>query len=493
MDPVEILKLYRTSPVAFIKDMWGIVPLEEGEVFEKGKHIAPDQLEMLLAVEKALAGKAPPRISARSGHGIGKSSFMAWLILWYLFSFYQAQVPCTAPTGEQMYDVLWKEISKWHQLMPEDIKKLFEVTANHVRIKESPETWFARARTARKENPEALAGMHGEHVMFIVDEASGIPEAIFTTAEGALTGPNVLVIMCSNPTRLVGYFHDSHHSDKKDWQCFHFNSEESPLVTDKYVKRMEQKYGKDSDEYAIRVLGNFPQADSVDDKGYVPLILEDDLREVGNTGFTGGVKMGIDPAGEGSNKTVWVIRDNFKAKVVATEDVSNPVSIAAKTLVLADMFKVKQHDIYVDAFGVGADTVAELIKARCYVNSVQVGHTPKLESDAELYLNNRAMCYWHLKNWLRQGGDLVYNKGWKELLFMRYTRQMRGKIQMMSKHLMKKEGYDSPDHADALSLTFLDGATIRTPLTQHPDFPEEESQRVPMTVDDEEGGEFDII
>lgn len=54
--------------------------------------------------------------------------------------------------------------------MPDAVKVKYEITADYVAIVESPATWFARARTARKEQPEALAGIHAEHVLAISDE-----------------------------------------------------------------------------------------------------------------------------------------------------------------------------------------------------------------------------------------------------------------------------------------------------------------------------------
>jgi hypothetical protein len=59
---------------------------------------------------------------------------------------------------------------------------------------ERKNTWFAVARTARKENPEALQGFHGDNLMFIVDEASGVPTEVFEVVEGALTKENVIII-----------------------------------------------------------------------------------------------------------------------------------------------------------------------------------------------------------------------------------------------------------------------------------------------------------
>ncbi|MCK4500638.1 hypothetical protein KAU11_09070, partial [Candidatus Babeliales bacterium] len=98
-------------------------------------------------------------------HNTGKSTTLSWLIIWYLFTFFDSQIACTAPTSSQLKDVLWKEISIWINKLPEGIKECYDHTSSHVRMKVKPDSWFARARTASKESPEALAGVHGEFVM----------------------------------------------------------------------------------------------------------------------------------------------------------------------------------------------------------------------------------------------------------------------------------------------------------------------------------------
>ena len=132
---------------------------------------------------------------------MGKSSIIAIVILWFLFCNFQSVVGCTAPTSSQMNDVLWKELSLWINRLPEEVKKLYERTNEYIRISGFAETWFARARTGKKENPEALAGLHADDLMILADEASGVAEEVFTTSESALTNENTLFLMISNPTR----------------------------------------------------------------------------------------------------------------------------------------------------------------------------------------------------------------------------------------------------------------------------------------------------
>ena len=445
----EVNELIRTS------DFDKIRPLHFQD-FSKGKHITWQQWLMLLAIERDLKnGKRNIKLSVSSGHGVGKSVTLAWLILWFLFCYMDAQVPTTAPTAEQMHDILWKELANWWKKMPEQIMNLYDYSSSYMRIKERPETWFARAKTARKENPEALAGVHSDHVMVIADEASGVPDEIFNTAEGAMTGPFVIVVMISNPTRLIGYFYDSHHSDKNAWTTMQFSSKDSPIVDNAYIQRIIDKHAEDSDEYCIRVTGQFPKADAIDEAGYVPLLLESDIKNVEDSPFLGDVLMGIDPAGEGRDETIWVARDHYKAKVVYREKISNEKSIAQKTLTLMDFYGVRDPNVYVDNFGIGANVAQEMAIEGHRINGINVG----MKAYDERYTNLRAEAYWKLKEWLRTGGELVRNEGWKELLFIRYRNQLGGKLQIMPKIDMKKKLGKSPDVPDALSLTFIKPAT----------------------------------
>jgi len=485
----ELVREYRLDPKKFIRDMWGLIPQpikpeHEDDVysaivsgdfnsiqaiwfqpFEKGKHITWQQFLILSAVEKAAKGQATHRISVRSGHGIGKSAVISWLLLWYLFCYQNSQIPCTAPSSDQMYDVLWKEAALWIYRMPKAVADLYEHQSTHIRMKQSPETWFARAKTARKEAPEALAGIHSDNVMMLVDEASGVPEQIYVVAEGALTSADIFVILISNPTRLVGYFHDTHAVDSHNWQIMRFNSEDSPIVDDKYVNRIIEKYGIGSDEYRVRVLGEFPKADAIDSKGYTPMYTENDIIEIPETHtFLHGAKMGIDPAGEGDDKTVWVVRDTMKAAVVAVENISSPKSIAQKTLTLMDMYKILPNNIYVDNFGVGANVAQELARAytgvlegrpkiQVMVNGINVGDKA---DDPDTFVNKKAEAFRRGKEWIRSGGEFVEHNSWKELLTIRYRAELSGKTKIMSKKEMKDEGYLSPNTADAWMLTFVD-------------------------------------
>lgn len=491
---IELYKKMRKSPIYFVEKMWGLKPqpvreeykiklqsilLMDGEYwiegiktirpewfanFEKGKNMTWQQWLILLSVEKAIRIEASRKISIASGHGIGKTAVISWIILWFLFVNYNAQVPCTAPTADQMYDVLWKELNLWIVKMPDGVKDQYEWGKDHIRMRESPETWFARAKTSSKENSEALAGVHADHVLTLADEASGVEEKIFNTAEGAWTSGDILVILISNPTRTEGYFFDTHHKLKSNWQTLQFSSIDSPIVDHDYEANIAQRHGRDSTEYGIRVLGKFPDEGGMDDTGYVSLYADADIHEQVDFGedtkFIGTIIMGVDPAGEGDDKTSWVIRDRVKAKKIHEEAISNPRGIAEKTLTLMEKYEIRGRNVVVDSFGVGADVAKEMAiisKGLVSVYSVNVGELSEHERDQELYTNKRAEMYYKQKIWFKTGGEIVENSNLKEeLKTIKFKRNTKGKIQLMSKVDMKKKyGYKSPNDADAFALTFL--------------------------------------
>jgi hypothetical protein len=491
---IERMEEYGESPFPFLKDMWGLIPqpvkkkMQERfniyfedkrydeitedffEPFIEGEHLTWQQFLILKAVENAARDKGQKRISVRSGHGVGKTAVMAWTLLWYLFCHFEAQIGATAPSHAQMHDALWKEAYKQLKRMPAAAQKKYEWQSSYIKIKDKgkiSEDWWARAKTARKEAPEALAGLHGKYVLILADEASAIHEAIFNTIEGALTEEKILVIMISNPTRNVGYFYESQvGADMKAWERFKFSTIDCPRVSDGYEQRIIDKYGKNSDEYKIRVLGEFPDVESVDDEGFSPLFLKEYITEIDNPShgekafWVGEPIMGIDPSGEGSDETRWVVRDSFKAKVVLKKKISDEKKIAAQTATLMLLHNVKAENIYIDSFGVGYKCAVELAKSGFNINAINVGDVFKKDTENyDLYINFRAKNYYTLRNWLRAKGELVRDPAWTiEIPSIKFRRQAaeKSRIQIMSKIKMKKMGYKSPDTLDALALTFTE-------------------------------------
>ncbi len=494
MDMHEYLKMEQ-SCLYFIKVMWGLVPQpikpeyetrfklglflkgKDWDTFahtvtpdwflpyQQGYHLTWQQSLVCYGIDKALKGEVPFRTSIVSGHGIGKSALISLLVIWFLFVHPNCRIGCTAPSQAGLYDVLWSEIKKWIQKMPQQVQEMYIWESTHIRMKEDPNEWFARAKTASKENTEALAGIHADWVMLIADEASGVEEPVFETMEGSLTSGNILVFLISNGTRSTGYFYNTHHKDSLMWQNYSFSSLDSPRVDQKYVDGIVQKYGVDSTQYAIRVEGKFPDEGVMDEKGYVQMFNEKDLHFVPfdmDWKPIGRVIGALDASGEGQDTSVWAVKDRQRIGIVTEEHISTAASMAIKSITVCDKYQIDPIDFVVDAFGSGMNVSQEIALATAQqkrpwrVTAINSGEVCEEEEDRELYINKRAEAYYKLKIFLQQGGQIMEHPKIKDqLLSIRFRRTANGRIQIMDKVQSKKLGFPSPDCADSLSYCML--------------------------------------
>ena len=398
------------------------------------------------------------RVSIRSGHGTGKSAFMAWTILWALVCYHPVKVPVTAPTGHQLSDVLWAELAMWWRKMPPDLMAEFEWAAERFYRKDVPQEAFAAARTSRPEKPEALQGFHAENVVFVIDEASGIPDEVFQVAEGALSTDGAFVVMAANPTRMDGYFYDSHHKQRGRWSALHWNAEDSPLVSRDYISDMAEKYGVESAIYRIRVRGDF--AGNPD--GVIPLDLIEaatvrDVREFGP------IRWGLDVARFGEDRTALAKRvgNSLPLKVQSWRGLDT-MQVAGRVKMEYDAALKKPEAICVDVIGLGAGVVDRMRELGLPVIGVNVAEAA---SASDRYNRLRDELWFAAREWLAgrdtkmvADEDLI-----AELTMPNYRILSNGKIQVEGKDEIKKRagGNSSPDLADAFCLTFAMGGGKR--------------------------------
>lgn len=196
------------------------------------------------------------RVAIKSGQGVGKTAFEAASALWFLTCFDHSRVVATAPTKQQLHDVLWSEISKWQSGSPL-LCQLLNWSKTYVRMTYDGDRWFAVARTASK--PENLAGFHEDNMLFIVDEASGVSDPIMETIQGTLSGINNKLLLCSNPTKTSGVFYDAFTADRGLYVCHTVSSRESKRTNKDNIASLDRKYGKESNVVRVRVDGEFPQ------------------------------------------------------------------------------------------------------------------------------------------------------------------------------------------------------------------------------------------
>lgn len=399
--------------------------------------------------ERVLKAVQPgSHISIRSGHGPGKTALLAWIILWFICTRADARIPCTASTHSQLRDILWPEIAKWMAKLPVQYQHALEWQTERIVWGKRKETWFAVARTARKENPEALQGFHGDNLLFVIDEAAGVPDQVFEVAESALTKENVISIMTGNPTRLSGEFYRSHHQDRHLWTTFHFSSEDSPLVSKQFIDRIIRKYGKDSDVYRVRVKGDFPLAES---DTFIPLYLVEEAKMQDQPeGPT--MIWGLDPARFGDDETALVKRAGMKVTEVSGIRKRDTMEVAGWVANQAKVERPKR--IFVDIIGLGAGVFDRLKELGFLVIGVNVAE----RSSNDLYARKRDELWGKVRDAIKEGLQLPDDEVLTgQLSAPKYKLDSAGRIVIEAKEDMKKRGVDSPDRADALCLTYHTG------------------------------------
>lgn len=436
----HVLEWRKEGPAGFAKHVLGVDP-------------TPQQWE----ASRALVEKR--RVSIRSGHGTGKSTFMAWGVLWFMSCYWPCKIPCTAPTGHQLSDILWAEIAKWLGVMKDRVPELaaeFDWKSESLELRKTPRESFAVARTSRPERPEALQGFHSENILFVIDEASGIPDEVFQVAEGALSTDGAFVLMAANPTRMDGYFYDSHHKMRARWAALHWNGEDSPMVSRDYIADMKAKYGEESAIYRIRVRGDF--AGNPD--GVIPIDLIESAMTREVRAF-GDEVWGLDVARFGEDRTALARRQrNHMAKPVEFWQGKDTMQTAGLVKARYDEAKVKPEAIYVDVIGLGAGVVDRMKELNLPVFGINVAESPSV---GDKYNRKRDELWFKAREWFA-GRDVYMCQDdalIAELTLPSYKVTSSGKIQVESKDELKKRGVISPDLADAFCLTFAQGVPLK--------------------------------
>jgi phage terminase large subunit len=437
-----LVATYRDRPIAFVEDL--LIKNYPGFKLEAW------QKTFLKAV-----GRGERRISVRAGHGVGKSAVCSFALLWHMFTRYPQKSILTAPTQSQLFDALFAEVKRWVHEMPQFMQDQVEVFADRIELRASPENSFMSARTSSAERPEALAGVHSDHVLLVVDEASAVPEPVFEAASGSMSGFTATTILISNPTRNTGLFFKTHHQLSSNWFRLHVSCLDSKLVAPDFIQQIKDTYGETSSAYYVRVLGEFaPREDDV----LIPAELVDAAMArdvVLDTGEP--LVYGLDVARFGDDRTVLCKRQGNVVIEIRAWSGADLMQTVGRVMHEADTDK--PSEICVDSIGLGAGVADRLREQGLNVRDVNVSEVSALNPTAaklrdELWLT--------VKEWLgKRSCRLPRSEDLRgELVGPTYTFLSNGKIKVEGKNEMKKRGLRSPDQADSLCLTFAGQAAL---------------------------------
>lgn len=453
----EAVLYYADNPVEFVEDIIRAKP-------------DPNQAAILRSVA------ANKMTSVRSGHGVGKSTVEAWAIIWFMSTRPFPKVPCTAPTQHQLFDILWAEVSKWRRNNPSLAKEL-EWTKEKVYMNGHPEEWFAVARTASK--PDALQGFHAEHLLYIIDEASGVDDKIFEPVLGSLSTPGARLLMCGNPTQLSGFFYDSHNKLRSSYATFHIDGRTSGRVPQDYVDMIIRMYGEDSDVFRVRVAGDFPlQGDEI----FIPLSLVEKsiMSEFTPRRNPDLIHIGCDVARFGKDKTVVGYKIDEKAEFYKKRQGQDTMKTADDIILLGEMLVQKYNfkpetdppiPTKVDDDGVGGGVVDRLKQIKrsdperfwwLEVYPVKFGQRIKHKyyHDSTTYMMAvvKKLLEPYDEQGIRKPVELILPNDEDlraQLSGRRYELTAASKIKVESKDDMKARGLPSPDEADCILLLCL--------------------------------------
>jgi hypothetical protein len=401
----------------------------------------------LLTISQAI------QIAVASGHDIGKTALVSWLILWSLSTMPDTRGVVTANTETQLKTKTWAELAKWHRLFI--AKHWFSLTATALFSvdKDHEKTWRVDMVAWSERNTEAFSGMHnkGKRVILVFDEASGIPDVVWEASEGTMSDSDTEMIwlVFGNPTRNQGRFKDCFGKFKHRWIRRQIDSRTSKVSNKETIQRWIEDYGLDSDFVKVRVRGLFPAMSA--SQFYS---LEDLDRAFGKVlrpeqyDFAPKI-LTVDPAFEGNDLMEIGMRQGLLFRILRTIP-KNDNDITMANLI-AQIEKDEDADaVFIDGgFGTGI-----ISAGRTWGKDWQIVWFAEKSANPGC-LNKRAEMATEAKKWLKDGGAIPDDKElYEDILCPETVPRTDGKIQLESKKEIKKRLGRSPGKFDAWILSF---------------------------------------
>ena len=442
----------------------------------------------------------PVQFSTSSGHGIGKSALVAWLILFIMCTRPYCDGMVTATTETQLRTKTWAELGKWYRRSL--AFGMFEYNTGRGAMSffqpEHKEEWKVVAQTCREENSEAFAGLHAANStpFYIFDEASGVPDKIFEVRNGGLTDGEPMTFDFGNPTRNTGQFYDNMEGDQKHRYIRRFIDSRTVAITNKkHFARMVEDYGEDSDYVRVRCRGLFP---SVGASQFMP---SEDVRramecEDMQPDRYAPLVIGVDVARYGDDETVVYPRLGRDARTYMPDRIRDPntINIARAVIRLIEDFRrrgIEYSEVFVDSTGGYGGGVADQLRASGY-HCVEINFGHKAPDDGYRYMSD--YMWGQLREDIINGMvlpkmappdekdvTLADTTGTYQMRENRLRREVAkdlydqltqrlfaytlsgNKIHLETKADMKDRGVGSPDLVDALALTYAAPVNPRAP------------------------------
>ena len=400
------------------------------------------------------------RLAIASGRGIGKSALVSWLTIWMLSSRIGSTTIVSANSEAQLRSVTWAEITKWLAMSLNS--HWFEIAATRIMpakwltelverdLKKGTRYWSVEGRLWSEENPDAYAGVHNfDGVMLIFDEASGIPDSIWSVSDGFFTEntPHRFHLAFSNPRRNTGYFYETFHSKRAFWQTRVIDARDVEGTDKNLYQRIIDEYGPDSYQASVEVYGNFPSEG--DDQFIGSNLVDDAMKRTPARDATAPIVIGVDPARFGADATVIAVRQGRDILELRRHRGADTMEVAGHVIDAIEEFKPAL--VCIDEGGLGAGVVDRLKEQRYKIRGVNFGNKAKNQT---MWGNKRAEMWGAMRDWLKTGHIPTDRFLKTDLISPRTKPDSKGTLFLESKKDMKARGLASPDAADAIAVTF---------------------------------------
>ena len=363
----------------------------------------------------------------------------------------------TAPTQRQVEELLWREARGAYHSAVVPLGGRFYQRSPHWNLSSKN---YALGVSPEHTSPEKFHGFHSDLLVFIVDEASDVPEEHWEAMKGSALAGKGVILAIGNPTTLNGQFFEAFHGQAELWRGMKISAFECPnlvgqrsikgLVNAEGVEQARKDWGEGSPQWRVRVLGEFPTSGS---NGLVMLEWTEAAQKVAPE--PGKLVMGVDVAGEGGDESAIALMDGNRVLKLDAWKGEDPLKGVGKIKEIYDAYPSRQSGmvIAVDDGGLGGMVVPRLRELGISARPVQFGGRPDGRR-ADYFRNRGSEMYWNLREALRDGKlSMAYEpKLFSQLLRIEWELQSDKAIWVHKRGV--KERAPSPDRADALALAW---------------------------------------
>mgnify|MGYP000948661416 CR=1 FL=1 len=410
------------------------------------------------------------KVAIRSGQKTGKTTAFIVAALWWAATRTHGRVLLTAPGNKQVRNILWKELRRIVYSRSPDGRYVYEVLGVEPALLPSTGMQWPDGREIigfAADVPENMQGFSGPEMLTIIDEGSGVENAIFEVIEGN-SAAGGKIATASQPTKQTGWFFDAFHANREFWVLIEISSEETPNVTGEeepipglatadYCAKRKAEYGETSQFYLIRIKGQFAGTAS---NAIIGLSLIESARQRyeanDNAESEDVLNLGLDVARFGDDESALTPRRGNRVYPIRVVHGFDTIAIVGLVMeVVRDMRRPGEvPELKIDSSGGYGSGVADLLRAE-HGREVAVYELNASEQsdDPEQFTNLRSQLHFATAEFLKEGGELPEDRKLEaELLTPTYGFDTRARRKVESKDEIKKRLKRSPDRADSLAL-----------------------------------------